>query len=385
MPLALSQLSEAAKFKDDKVRSFTCIEAFCGAGGMTLGLLDAGLDVRLAFDIDEQAVKTYRANISPHAHILDAAKVNGAQLLEMARIDSGRLDVLTGGPPCQGFSKQRRGAHLLDDERNRLVVDYARLVHETDARAFIFENVQIFGQKRGQDLIDEIRERLNDYAIYTFFVCASDFGLAQTRGRFVMVGIHRAESNEAPVLEITKNYVSIRDAIGDLPPPPDDCKVHPHIANHIKCRISKANEERISHVPPGGGWQDIPQHLRLECHQNADVKSGGWPDVYGRLAWDGQCPTLTAGFDSFTRGRYGHPEQNRSLTLREGARLQGFPDSFLFFGTRYDIRYQIGNAVPPPLAKAVGEAVIRVLAGSTRAPALHQRAKEDARQFCLAI
>jgi DNA (cytosine-5)-methyltransferase 1 len=89
--------------------------------------------------------------------------------------------------------------------------------------------------------------------------------------------------------------------------------------------------------------------------------TGGWPDVYGRLAWDGQSPTLTAGFDSFTRGRYAHPEQHRSLTLREGARLQGFPDDFRFLGTRHDVRYQIGNAVPPPLASAAGEAIKRSL------------------------
>lgn len=340
---------------------------------MALGLIEAGLDVRLAFDVDERSVKTYRENISPHVRVLDASNVDGKQLLEMAGIESARLDVLTGGPPCQGFSKQRRGAHLLDDERNRLVLHFARLVHETAARAFIFENVQIFGQKRGQGLIDEIRDLLDDYAIYTFFVCASDFGLAQTRGRFVMIGIDRAEANGAPVLETTDHYVSIKDVIGDLPPPPDDFTEHPDFANHIKCRISRANEERFSHVPPGGGWLDIPQHLRLECHRNVDVTRGGWPDVYGRLEWGGQCPTLTAGFDSFTRGRYGHPEQDRSLTLREGARLQGFPDSFRFFGTRYDVRYQIGNAVPPPLSKAAGEAVIQVLSHSPRRPARHQQ------------
>ena len=97
---------------------------------------------------------------------------------------------------------------------------------------------------------------------------------------------------------------------------------------------------------------------------------GGWPDVYGRLEWDGTCPTITAGFDSFTRGRYGHPEQHRSLTLREGARLQGFPDKFRFYGTRHDVRLQIGNAVPPPLAHAAGKALIRVLSGMKTAPKL---------------
>ena len=101
----------------------------------------------------------------------------------------------------------------------------------------------------------------------------------------------------------------------------------------------------------------MPEELRLLCHRKADTKSGGWPDVYGRLDWNGQCPTITGGFDSFTRGRYGHPLQDRPLTPREAARLQGFPDSFVFKGTRADIRSQIGNAVPPKLAQIIAESL----------------------------
>jgi DNA (cytosine-5)-methyltransferase 1 len=365
----------------------TSIEAFCGAGGMSLGLRRAGIDVRLAFDLNAQAVATYNRNIAPHCHALNATLVSGAELLNMAGL-SDRVDVISGGPPCQGFSKQKRGAHLLEDPRNALVLEFARLVRETKARAFIFEIVAVFGQKRGGDLVDEIRQTLADYRIYTFFVDSSNFGLSQKRGRFLMIGISQAEQHIHPVLEITKRAKTIRDVIGDLPEPPADYSEHPDFPNHIKCKITKINEERFSHVPPGGGWQDIPMALRLPCHQNADVKSGGWPDVYGRLSWDGQCPTLTAGFDSFTRGRYGHPEQHRSLTLREGARLQGFPDDFCFEGTRHDVRLQIGNAVPPPVAKAAGEAVIRVLKGIHERPKLFQAPEEthlEMDQLCLAM
>jgi len=205
-------------------------------------------------------------------------------------------------------------------------------------------------------------EQLSHYDVYQFRVDSSDFGLAQTRGRFLMIGLRSDLGAPIPFLVKESRRLTVRDAIGDLPPPPEDCTEHPDIPNHIKCRISRANEERISHVPQGGGWQDIPFHLRLDCHKVDKPMTGGWPDVYGRLAWDGQCPTITAGFDSFSRGRYAHPEQNRSITLREGARLQGFPDQFRFLGTRHDIRYQIGNAVPPPLARAAGEAVKRSLA-----------------------
>ncbi|EMY0612441.1 DNA cytosine methyltransferase [Yersinia enterocolitica] len=338
----------------------TCIEGFCGAGGMSLGLLQAGFDIKLAFDINEYAVETYNKNIGPHCEKLDASTVSGDLLLKKAGLTK-RLDLFSGGPPCQGFSKQRKGAHLLDDERNKLVLEYSRLVEELNPRAFLFENVEIFGQKRGKDLIEEIRQKLHGYKIYTFFICSSDFGVAQKRGRFIMIGIDNNEKNSIPKLIKNSKQITIRDIIGQLPPPPEDYKEHSEIPNHIKCKITKLNEERFSHVPQGGGWKDIPYDLRLKCHQKVDTNSGGWPDVYGRLEWDKQCPTITAGFDSFTRGRYGHPSQNRAITLREGAMLQGFPIDYRFYGTRDAIRLQIGNAVPPPVSYAAGTAIIMCL------------------------
>jgi DNA (cytosine-5)-methyltransferase 1 len=349
-----------------KPAALSCIETFAGAGGMALGLIQAGFDVKEAFDIDPWAVETYRRNIADHISERDIRKVKGKELLNEVGLKD--LDLLSGGPPCQGFSKQKRGAHLNADERNDLVREYARLIDEVSPKAFIFENVQIFGQKRGRELIDYVEERLHGYRIHRYFVYASDFGLAQRRSRFMMIGVRKDISHDVPVLGMAEKIATVREAIGDLPPPPADFTEHPDIANHIKCRITPLNEERFRHVPPGGGWYDIPERLRLNCHNGVDRSKGGWPDVYGRLEWDGQCPTITAGFDSFTRGRYGHPEQHRSLTLREGARLQGFPDKFRFYGTRYDVRLQIGNAVPPPLAKAAGEAVRRILEGKGKLP-----------------
>jgi site-specific DNA-cytosine methylase len=146
-----------------------------------------------------------------------------------------------------------------------------------------------------------------------------------------------------------------------MPEPPKDYSEHVDFPNHYAAKVTSINVERFSYVPQGGGWCDIPETLRLRCHQKVDRRSGGWPDVYGRLKLDGQAPTITAGFDSFTRGRYGHPLRDRPLTPREAARLQGFPDGFRFSGTRWDVRSQIGNAVPPPLAEAIGKAIVRSL------------------------
>jgi DNA (cytosine-5)-methyltransferase 1 len=347
----------------------TAIESFCGAGGMALGLSRAGFDVRLSFDIDPPSIGTHQLNHASPAVVADAREMVGADLLSRAGIGFGELDVFSGGPPCQGFSKQRKGAHLLDDPRNVLVREFARLVDEIMPRSFLFENVEVFGQKRGRGLIAELAGMLPDYAFHEFFVSGSDFGIAQARLRFLLIGIRRDVSAAEPVLEMQETRVTVRDAICDLPPPPDDCTEHPGFPNHLKCRINRINETRISHVPQGGGWRDIPWDLRLPCHRMIDVSKGGWPDVYGRLSWDGQCPTITGGFDSFSRGRYAHPEQNRAITPREAARLQGFPDAYRFAGTRADVRRQIGNAVPPPLARAAGEAIRRVLDGDGFLPA----------------
>lgn len=328
---------------------------------MALGLSEAGFEIQYAIDNELQAIQSYNLNVSNHGHVHDIREVSASFLCEVSNFSTGELDLFSGGPPCQGFSKQRRGAFLLDDPRNLLVRDFTRLVNDLQPKAFLFENVQIFGQKRGAQLISELKNALANYTVSQFHVCSTDFGLAQARGRFLMIGIRRDVSNSTPCLVASDMNRTVKDVIGDLPPPPNDCTSHPDFYNHLKCKISKENEERFSHVPQGGGWMDIPWEIRLPCHKTENPKTGGWPDVYGRLEWDGKCPTITGGFDSFSRGRYGHPEQNRAITPREAARFQGFPDEFNFQGNRADVRKQIGNAVPPPLAKAAGQAIKRVL------------------------
>ena len=345
-----------------KDRVYTAVESFCGPGGLGLGLHYAGFELAYAFDWNQPAVETFRKNISEKAEVADAEKITGDQIMAKSGFPkSHRLDLFAGGPPCQGFSKQKRGAHN-GDKRNRLVLEYARLVRELNPRFFMLENVAMFGQKRGKEFVAKIHELLADYRLYPHFYNTADYGLAQTRQRFIIVGKHR--SVKAPFVipkPTVTEWRTVREVIGDMPEPPMDYTNHPAFPNHQRARVTPINIKRFSFVPEGGGWQDIPDEYRLECHKGVDVTSGGWPDVYGRLRWDGQCPTITGGFDSFTRGRYGHPSKDRPLTPREAARLQGFPDTHVFVGNRGDIRSQIGNAVPPPLARAVGACILRTL------------------------
>jgi len=358
-PQRLAQLQEIAALAAGK--HYTLVESFCGAGGLALGLTWAGFAPRFAFDTDELAVRTYKRNLGSHCHVLDAIKATGLSLCAAAGVHHGEVSLFSGGPPCQGFSKQKRGAHN-GDVRNSLVLEFARLVDELRPRYFLFENVAIFGQKRGASYTTLIRQRLRDYRLFDHFYTTADYGPAQTRERFVVVGQRRDQKTPWSVPSPTvESWNTVRDAIADLPEPPQDYSDPPAFPNHQRARVTEINIRRFSFVPPGGGWQQIPEDLRLECHKNVDTRSGGWPDVYGRLAWDSQCPTITGGFDSFTRGRYGHPASDRPLTPREAARLQGFPDSFVFLGTRADIRRQIGNAVPPPLAWAIGTEIATAL------------------------
>jgi DNA (cytosine-5)-methyltransferase 1 len=189
---------------------------------------------------------------------------------------------------------------------------------------------------------------------------AVEYGVPQVRKRAFLIGEHTPGSLARFSFPNTTNTTSprtVRSAIGDLPSPPANGTCHPKFANHYReARLAPINLERIRHVPQGGGRLDLPKHLQLDCHKNNPTHRH--MDVYGRLSWDEPSVTLTARFDSFTRGRFAHPVEDRSLTIREGARIQTFPDSFTFEGNREECARQVGNAVPPLLAKHLGEAIL---------------------------
>lgn len=347
--------------KAGKKMDYGFIESFSGPGGMSLGLEKAGFNLLYAFDKDKKAVETHCFNIKRNCIEADASKLSGELILRKVGLKKGELPLFTGGPPCQGFSKQKRGAHI-GDHRNQLVYDYIRLALEIEPRFFLFENVAIFGQKRGKEFLASMFKDFKNYVLYPHFYNSADYGLAQTRERFIAVGkrIDQKATFQIPKPNCSK-WKTIKDVLLGFPEPPHDFTDHPKFPNHQRARVTEANIKRFSYVPEGGGWQDIPNDIRLDCHKDAQPTKGGWPDVYGRLKWDGQCPTITGGFDSFTRGRYGHPKYDRPITPREAAKLQGFPDSFEFKGNRGDVRSQIGNAVPPPLAEAIGLEIFRSL------------------------
>lgn len=342
------------------------VDLFCGAGGLSLGFRQAGFNPVMAFDFDRHACATYAANLGNHVHQVDLSRVDPNEFASEILDFTGEVDVVAGGPPCQGWSIQRRGDGI--DERNDLTIQFSEIAAAVNPKAIVMENVPtLFGKRGAKHLaIVEAKLEASGYRVYKKILDASSFGVPQSRRRAVLVAIKSEFGSTFEFPEpshASGNFVTVRQAIGDLPPPPQDGSEHPDYPNHKIVKVSAANLERLSYVPEGGGRLDVPEHLQLPCHRNDNGHRH--LDVYGRLWWDRPSGTITAMFDNFTRGRFAHPKENRNITGREGARLQSFPDEFIFLGPKKDVARQIGNAVAPLMAQAVATSVQRTLVASS--------------------
>jgi DNA (cytosine-5)-methyltransferase 1 len=350
--MTLETANNSAEFDPPKP---TAIDLFCGAGGMSIGLQRAGFSVLCAADVWKVAVETYQRNFAHPVICADLAGYRASALQRLAGISHIPVDLVVGGPPCQGFSIQRVGPD--EDHRNNLVLEFARLVAEISPTSFIMENVPGLIGKRGRQLFDVFLERVEiaGYEADAFVVNAADYGVPQIRRRVIVFGWQRGQGGAVSAPTPThspENYATVWEAIRDLPAPGPPGTMSTFDPLHRASRLSDLNRQRLKHIPPGGGMEDLPVDLRVNCHK-AGADKIGHRYVYGRLAPGKPASTITAGFDSFTRGRFAHPYDDRNITLREGARLQTFPDSFEFVGTQEEIAAQIGNAVPPVLAHAL--------------------------------
>ncbi len=357
-----SSVIAGIKMKDQaaKATKFTCIDSFCGAGGLGLGLKRAGLNILISFDIDQICIDTINANKKYFNHTAEAADISdmlNGELLKRCNIQRGELFLLAGGPPCQGFSVQRRGNDT--DERNELVLKYGKLIDELYPMYFVMENVTGIAGKRGKTILQQLIEDVEKigYTVHVNLLDAQDYGVPQRRKRYFIVGERKDLGEHYEYPRPLGSRRTVRDVIGNLPAPPEDGTDHPEISLHRRDRLSELNLKRIQAIKEGQGRDDLPDELLADCHKvNSSII--GFRSVYGRMAWDDIAPTITARFDSFTRGKFGHPVQDRSISLREGALLQSFPIDFAFMGNKVDIARQIGNAVPPLLAEQIGKSII---------------------------
>lgn len=337
--------------------TFRAVDLFCGAGGFSIGLKEAGFEVSASIDNWLPASRSYLANFD-HPHFQEDIKnVDREKMFEWG-IDFP-VDLVVGGPPCQGFSIQRIGKD--SDERNELIFEFARVVTELNPSMFLMENVPGLLGKRGAQTAEKFVKYMcaSGYEVEKKILEAAEYGLPQLRRRVFFVGRKSSEGlnfSFPPPIQNKGHFRTVREAIADLPSPPDDFSPLPTDQLHRRMRISAKNLERLAIIPPGGGFESLPPEMRVACHRDGPAKIGH-RNVYGRLDPDEPAGTITARFDSFTRGRFAHPWENRNISLREGARLQGFHDGHVFLGTQEEVAAQIGNAVPPPLAEAVARAL----------------------------
>lgn len=370
-------------------RQPVAVDVFCGAGGMTLGLMQAGFDVACGIDSDPLAIATYRTNFPKSCgFLIDVRKFRGEFIrwvLWSAGVLDGKIDLMAGGPPCQGFSCM--GRRDPRDRRNRLVLEYARAVVEVRPKAFVMENVPGLMLPQNRAILDNAIEIFSKR--YTVLepteLTASDFGVPTTRSRIFLVGYDKGETNrieQKKLFSAPHTTATVADAFEDLPA---DLQNRPEAytnewAPYFSERPASAYARRLREWTVWRGISglrkpihNIHQELVSGClmtrHESSTVRrfdalpQGGVDAVsrYPRLSLDGLCGTLRAGTGpdrgSYMAARPIHPFEPRVITVREAARLQGFPDSFYFNHSKWHSFRHIGNSVCPPVVAHIAGVV----------------------------
>jgi DNA (cytosine-5)-methyltransferase 1 len=337
----------------------TFIDLFAGAGGLSIGIEQAGFQPLAATDWDHWSCETLRAN---HKNMLvHEGDITSVDLEEFSKqIGARTVDLIVGGPPCQGFSQL--GKQKKDDPRNQMWREYMRFVAFFKPKIFLMENVpQLLTsdefpsiKKMAQELGYEVREKV---------LHAVEYGVPQKRKRVIILGskigipkqpepTHTNPDDFNLLNGHLKSWATVKDAIGDLPLDPTGKDWH------IGRNPTPTSLKRYKSIPPGGNRFDLPLALTPECWKR---KKTGSTDVFGRLKWNAPSLTIRTEFFKPEKGCYLHPQAHRPITIREAARLQTFPDKYVFIGSNVQVAKQIGNAVPCRLAYAVGKELLQLL------------------------
>lgn len=359
------------------------IDLFAGCGGLSLGFRQAGYEIEKAVEFDAAIADTYQKNYPETRVLIDDIK----NIDTSGAFAQGDAEIIIGGPPCQGFSMA--GARIrhgfIDDPRNYLFKHYFNVVKTVKPKVFVMENVKGLQNMQGGKIFQEIVDVFSDpgmndgvpYHLCRRVVKAVDFGVPQKRERLILVGttIHGIlfdwlwEETRAEIAEEFPDYfrpVTVRDAIGNLPPVTDSGIIanpipqtayqgylacgSAELTNHTQSRHSEKVVERMRRISSGHNYTDLDEKIN-------SVHSGS----YGRLFWEEPAATITTRFDTPAGGRFIHPEEDRTLSPREAARIQSFPDDFVFYGARREISRQIGNAVPPKIAYFLARLTKKIL------------------------
>lgn len=336
---------------------------FSGCGGTSAGLKTAGMKIVFGLDIDKDSSNTFIIN-NPEAYFInqDITNIASEDIYSIVKEseDKKALTLFCGCAPCQPFSKQNK-TRTEDDPRKGLLSEFSRFVSFYKPDFVLVENVPGIQNvdinnghfQRFLEVLD-----LHNYNFDFGVIPALWFGVPQTRERFVLLAskYHKIRLPNKTHDGISNPFSTVRDWIGHLPPiaaGESDVKIR----DHVSAKLSELNLKRIRATPEGKGRESWPEELILECHK----RYRGHTDVYGRLAWDKPASGLTTRCISYSNGRFGHPEQDRAISIREAALLQTFPLDYIFTGSLVSKAKQIGNAVPPKMAEALGQAILAAL------------------------
>lgn len=340
------------------------VDLFCGVGGLTHGLRKAGIAVAAGYDIDEACEWPFEKNNGgAKFHRIDVAQVKGDELKKYFEEDKG-ISLLAGCAPCQPFSSYSLNKTDEADHRWSMLEHFGRLIEEAKPTLVTMENVP---RVRKHEVFARFVQTLEDngYSVSTSIVKCVDYGIPQARTRLVLLASLLGEIELRPRDPRRDKKRTVRHAIGHM----GKVKaggVSSSDPLHRTSALSELNRKRMRAALPGGSWRDWDSGLVATCHQ--DNKGKSFPGVYGRMEWDKPAPTITTQFYGFGNGRFGHPEQDRALSLREGAMLQTFPAKYRFVKTGGTIHMTavgrlIGNAVPVRLGQVIGESLTAHVAG----------------------
>jgi len=341
-----------------KYKGIVAIDLFAGAGGLSRGLHDAGIKVIAGIDIDHTAQKTYEHNNKSKFITKDISKVTSKDIFELLKGYEDYYYLLAGCAPCQAFSTRNHKQKEVD-ERRSLLLQFKRLIEETNPDFVFMENVPGI-KKREPHVYQEFEDALNsnEYSIEADIVNTKFFEVPQERKRFVLFASKHNKMTLPEHIIKDDKFLTVKDTIYKLPKI-NAGETHPKVINHSASNLEDINIKRLEQTPHDGGsrfdWTD--EDLVPPCHKG--VK--GFGNSYGRLAWGKPAPTITTKFYTYSSGRHGHPEQNRAMSFKEGALLQSFPDDYIFFGSSAVKGRQIGNAVPPKMAYHFGRHFLKFI------------------------
>ena len=338
----------------NKKRTIEAIDLFCGIGGLTYGLKKAGINVLAGLDNDESCAFSYEKNNDSK---FICANISDYDFGEMRGLYSkGSFKVLVGCAPCQPFSSHTyKAKNKEEDSRWDLINYFTKAIETLEPDVISMENVRgIIKTRVFQNFVERIK-KMNYNVDYKVVYCP-DYGIPQNRSRLVLLASRLGEISIPEKTHLKDNYVAVGKTIGNLPKIKSG-EVSPEDSMHRAKNLSPLNLERIGQSKPNGTWRDWDASLLPECYRK---KSGQtYVSVYGRMGWDGVSPTITTQFFNYGSGRFGHPEQDRALSIREGALLQTFPVSYDFgeYVSMTAIARRIGNAVPPRLGYVIGKTI----------------------------